>query len=115
MEEMTTDTWDMIQGLIPTNPDALKEYRMEIVDEWQTSRGVGFSGTVFGPTGAEFDFENLGDGGCNKYICHTEADRACFNNFKVFAKQAYPNAVEPEDMAVMWLEVRDLMTAEENN
>ena len=109
-----TDAWDMTQALIPNNPEPLKHYSVDIVEEWETSRGVGFSGTIFAPSGVEFGFENMGDGGCNKYLAYDEKARPAFDEFRRVSKEAYPNHPEPEDMAVMWLEVRDLMISAEN-
>lgn len=97
---------DIIEAYQPSDPAAFESYRVEITNEWETSRGIGFTGDVFLLDNHVFSFENLGDGGCNKYL--SVVDPATLRAFHDLATSQYPGIPEPSDHAVMYIEVRDM-------
>lgn len=99
---------DIVPPYKPTDPEILAEYSIEITDEWETSAGVGFTGQVTREGERCFGFENLGNGGCNTYLCRSAGEAEAYEIFKVKVKEAYPDAFEPDDTALIYLEVRDL-------
>lgn len=95
-------------SLYPENPEALSPFRIYIDDEWETSGGVGWVGTVENQNGASFTVENAGNGGCNKYLTFDDASKAFFAIFQQASRTAYPKALEPEDLACLWLEIGNI-------
>lgn len=95
----------------PTNPEHLKKYVLDITDEWETSRGAGWVGLVHANGEPSFAVENLGDGGCNNYLYPDDASRALYKEFVSDAEKAFaddPLIIEKTDVAILWLEIRDL-------
>lgn len=96
-------------SLYPQNQKVLEPFSIVIEDEWETDNGVGWVGSVISASGATFNVENEGNGGCNKYLTFDDASKAFFAVFQQASREAYPVAVEPEDLACLWLEVRTLI------
>lgn len=101
-----SETIDLHEAYQPVSTSAFDDWSIQIVDEWETSRGIGFSADVFEKGNHVFSLENTGDGGCNRYL--TGGAREPFRRFESLSKEQYPAALEPVDTAVMWLEIRDL-------
>jgi hypothetical protein len=94
--------------MYPQDTEVLLPFSITIDEEWATENGVGWTATIESPSGASFSVENEGNGGCNKYLTFDDASKALFLIFQQASKQAYPKALEPEDLACLWLEVREI-------
>ena len=55
----------------------------------------------------EFGFENDGNGGCNMYHAFYPESELLLTTFKERSRTCYPTMPEPEDIAVLWLEIRE--------
>lgn len=100
-EEMVTLVIDQ-----PVDPEALSHYTVDITDEWETSNGCGFTGDLFVSGRQIASFENLGNGGCNRYL-PVSGGREDLRDFIALTKEQFPHRLEPEDYALIYLELRD--------
>lgn len=98
----------LADSMIPTNPKALEPFVISIENEWITSNGIGWVASVISPSGASFNVENDGNGGCNRYLTFDDASKALYSIFQKASREAYPKASEPEDLACLWLEIREI-------
>jgi hypothetical protein len=96
---------DLLVGYEPLDPAAFEPYRVEVTQEWETSRGIGFTGDVFLNDTHVFSFENDGNGGCNKYL--PVGDSSVLRSFQDIAQSQY-DVSDPSDHAVMYIEIRDM-------
>lgn len=96
---------NIAEFLYPENPDVLDKFHLDITDQWND--GAGFSADVWLEE-SQFSVENEGEGEANKYLALDDASIEAFREFQRCAKQAYPTAEEPEDLAVLWLEIKDI-------
>ena len=105
-----TEINDPITFATPDKPELLIAFSVEITDEWQVEdAGVGFSAIVYGYNGASFAVENDGNGGCNRYLTFDTHGESLLDAFSEASKGAYTRPVlEPLDIALLWLELRDL-------
>lgn len=90
----------------PISPKSLDSYTVDITDEWETSQGCGFTGDLLLNGRHIASFENNGDGGCNRYL-PVSGGREDFRAFCSLTKEQFPNRAEPEDYALIYLELRD--------
>lgn len=104
---MSEDINELLQIVEPLNPSAFTDYTVEITDEWETSKGCGFTGDVLRQGHAVFSFENNGDGGANKYLYHDQHSRDDFHLFTSLCEENFPKHFEAVDYALIYLEVRD--------
>lgn len=93
---------------VPTDPDALKDYSVEVIDEWVTTNGVGASIDVHHKGEFVFAFEVCPNGGCNTYYAKDDKGKEHLEKFRALSRTLYPNVSEPEDLAVSWIEFRDI-------
>ncbi len=99
---------DLYGAVLPDDPSLFdEEWAMEIIEEWLNDDGVAFTAAIsHGDTA--FIVENRGDGGCNLYAYADEESEALYKLFVELSAKAYPGRLEPEDLAVIWLEIRSL-------
>lgn len=90
----------------PLDPVALIPYTVQITDEWETSDGCGFTGDLFFGDVQIASFENLGDGGCNKYL-PVSGERERYRDFIRQCEAQFPDKSEPADYVLIYLELRD--------
>ena len=91
----------------PITPPDFFKYNVEITHEWETSRGCGFTGDVIYGNDSVFSFENLGDGGCNKYLAFDERSKKALDEFFKLCKENYPQHSDSADYALIYLELRN--------
>ena len=98
----------MVSSLTPDDPEALSQFTIDILDEWESDGGIGWSAEISAPSGISFAVENDGMGERNRYLAHDAQAQALFIVFQQASQKAFPTSDEPEDYACLWLEVRDL-------
>lgn len=96
----------------PLSTDAFSNYTLQITEEWETENGCGFTGDILKDGLIIFSFENDGNGGCNKYLPQGENSRQELRAFKELSVENFPDKLEADDYALIYLELRD---QEENN
>lgn len=94
---------EVADSLYPEVPEVLDRFSLDITDEW--NEGAGFSADILCGE-VQFSAENEGNGQRNRYFAHTEKGKALFREFSECSRTAYPHSSEPEDLAVLWLEIR---------
>ena len=103
-----TEPFQLDDMFVPADPDALKDYSIEVIDEWVTTNGVGASIDVHYKGEFAFAFEVCPNGGCNTYYANDDNGKAQLQKFRDLARFLYPDRSEPEDLAVSWIEFRDI-------
>lgn len=100
----------LIKSLQPARPELLKEFSVEITEEWEVENaGVGFSAIVYGSDNSSMAVENDGNGGCNRYLTFDTHGEDLLERFSEASKKAYSaETLDPMDMATCWVELRDL-------
>lgn len=104
------DEFNISQALYPEKPEELDKFEIEITDEWDN--GAGFSADITHGM-VQFSAENDGKGKRNRYFAHTEKGKELFNEFRERSQRAFPNSAEPEDLAILWLEIRSVIDSHE--
>lgn len=107
MSDMQKLAETMASWLVPKDAKVLAPFRINIVDEWETDGGVGWSADITTPSGSSFSVENDGMGGINKYMYYDNASKVALVLFGEASNKAYPDNEEAMDMACLWLEVRE--------
>lgn len=102
------ESFQLDDMFVPNDPDALKDYSTEVIDEWVTTSGVGASIDVYYQGEFVFAFEVSSNGGCNSYYANDDKGKEHLEQFRALARTLYPNVSEPEDLAVSWIEFRDI-------
>ena len=104
------DWEDETEWMQPANPDCLKNYRVVIDQQMETSSGVAYTGTVYDAEDESqaFHFENDGRGGSDLWDKFTNT--SMFRQFEADAKAAYEGThitFEQMDVAALWITSRD--------
>jgi len=112
-----------IRFLTPVYPEKLEPFFFEIAHESFEDSRLSWTGIVSDNDGASFVVEN-NDGEDNKYIAFDESGTDLLNRFVKSADEAYNfDAYDPvvsqvfnkEDVALIWIELRDLDPKEKKN
>lgn len=115
-----------IQFVTPVYPEKLDDFSVEITEEWinQDTGDVSWSALVTGSNGASFAVENNGEGERNSYIAFDKQGELLLERFYQCSEEAYdPDAydsglaqiLEEADLAIIWIEIRDLDPSEITN